>query len=88
MENAIKKAIEGGYKDGHVHGFREVLLDPEFWSALGKQQSWGLGNKCPVCEEGILLTKYMPHWKMNLHRFIDHIAEGKDVDSFFNHLLK
>jgi hypothetical protein len=27
-------------------------------------------------------------WLVNWHRFIDHLAEGKDAESFFNELLK
>jgi len=35
-----------------------------------------------------LPRKTTPEWKYRMHSFIDHIAEGKDIDSFFNELLK
>ena len=45
-------------------------IDPAFWKALGKARSWQ--------DTGAWLF----HW----HRFIDHIAFGKDVESFFSNL--
>lgn len=51
-------------------------------------------SNCAVCgadwmskeefEEGNAISGWLYHW----HKFIDHIAEGKDIDSFFNNLLK
>ena len=35
-------------------------------------------------EEGFAIKGYMYHW----HRFIDHLAEGKSPDSFFEDLIK
>jgi hypothetical protein len=62
----------------------KVFLDPSFWQALGKARDWldwiaedhvyttgqkGSGRfTCPICA-----------W----HCFIDHIAKGKDAESFF-----
>ncbi len=47
MEKAIKKAIEGGYKDyTETSGsscqkyHSDILLDPKFWQALGKAEGW------------------------------------------------
>ena len=37
------------------------------------------------CPKPPLIRK---EWRKELHRFIDHIAEGKDIDSFFEELLK
>lgn len=40
MESAIKRAIEGGWKDtkGAKAGYKDYLLDPEFWKCLGKAE--------------------------------------------------
>ena len=46
------------------------LYDRAFWEALGKARNWQ--------DTGAWLF----HW----HRFIDHIAFGKDVESFFSNL--
>lgn len=51
MENIIKKAIEGGYKccdrdepfslEKHlIANFKEEILDPKFFQALGKACGW------------------------------------------------
>lgn len=66
---------------------RKHVLKPEFWQALGKALGW---------EERINLqwsNKNLPigmdtHWLYQWHRFIDHLAEGKSADIFFNELLK
>ncbi len=78
------------------------LLDPAFWQALGKARGWerrtpvcifdgdmsqftGFDEKCPSC--GRELTHPLT-WKYQWHCFIDHLAEGKDAESFFAELLK
>lgn len=54
MENVIKKAIEGGYKPVfagsvvediqwnlvHEEWYKDFILDPLFWQALGKACGW------------------------------------------------
>ena len=63
-----------------------VLLDPLFWQALGEAMMWnGDGPLGTTFEIG---NNRGPAWRNAWHRFIDHLAEGKDVDSFFNELLK
>lgn len=129
MEQAIKKAIEGGWKEPRtalaygcdameqvwkvedrdplftvedIYLIPEVLLDPLFWQALGKAEGWskrvcrGCGSTekpiegdyhliCPKCNRGgeNRIDNWLYHW----HSFIDHLAEGKDIDSFFKDLL-
>ncbi len=103
MEQAIKKAIEGGYKAPFGKPYKTkhyatqagglnltaisqdlniptVLLDPLFWQCLGKALGWFEAYP----EREIVKSQYLIEW----HRFIDHVAEGKDVDSFFKELLK
>jgi hypothetical protein len=78
--------------------YHVILLDPLFWQCLGKAMGWG--NVCGDCETGIL-NKYCKSgwhdndttkvkedmWKIYWHNFIDHIADGRDVDTFFNNLI-
>lgn len=57
----------------------EIVLDPLFWQSLGK----GLGWK-PLGADGDGNDNWLYYW----HRFIDHLASGKDIDSFFTNLMK
>ena len=103
MKEAIQKAREGGYTlQGKGTGFtvmlsvitndyifdhllgtqvpiERVYLDRDFWYYLGKQQKWQSIDT--------YRAKWIP-WISAWHNFIDHLAEGKDIDSFFNNLLK
>ena len=97
MENAIKKAISQGYgfrswtwrqgDKGRQTKFKiaeAILLDPDFWKCLGKALGWeGMRG---VYTDGN--RKKTEEWLYHWHRFIDHIAEGKKPDEFFNELLK
>lgn len=89
MEEAIKRAIEGGWKPKRVvldqitMRHEEILLDPLFWQALGKAEGWK--------QEGVISSAKMakkPDWVYQWIKFIEHLAEGKDADSFFKELLK
>lgn len=76
----------------------QVYSDRTFWQALGKACGWEL--VCRDCENGIdskycktgwhdeatWIKKTM--WKYKWHKFIDHLAEGKDAESFFKELFK
>ena len=59
-----------GYNALPMRALTEHLQDPEFWKALGRARDWQ--------DTGAWLF----HW----HRFIDHIAFGKEVESFFSSL--
>lgn len=62
----------------------DIFLDPLFWQALTKSLSLGQGcgfEKCPV------IGQHKSCWLKVWHRFIDHLAEGKDTESFFNNLF-
>lgn len=50
-----------------------ILLSPLFWQSLGKQLEWGRHN-------GFIETM---NWKEMWHKFIDHLASGHDIQSFF-----
>jgi hypothetical protein len=83
---------ENDKEECEVNG--HFLLDPLFWQALGKAEGWintpcntafleGMSHRPKICKD-CNRTAAMSHW----HRFIDHLAEGKDADSFFNELFK
>lgn len=86
MEKAIKRAIEGGYKEGCATMCNsDYLLDPLFWQALGKAEGWDNG----VDEKSVGAITYVPPaWRREWYHFIDHLADGGTLDDFFNSLLK
>lgn len=65
-----------------AHSFSEILLRPDFWQALGKAEGWEKNDYCDNCEASIEGWKY--HW----HNLICHIMEGRDINSFFDNLIK
>lgn len=102
MEQAIKKAIEGGWKPTKYldygndkqmlgleifiskHAQSMALLDPLFWQALGKADGWKKLHMIDI-RRGSETSQH--YWLYQWHRFINHLAEGKDIDSFFNELF-
>lgn len=85
IQEAIKKAIDGGWDStGMVHEEKNdicngLFLDPLFWKALGKAMWWGDGR--------FKVSDWQTHgWLFHWHRLIDHLAEGKSVESFFEQL--
>lgn len=66
------------------HLEEKIFLDPKFWKALGKAEGWG-----GIGVEGFMLKKsFEPNWQKNMHSFIDHLIEGKDINTFFKELLR
>lgn len=117
MQQAISKAIEGGYKRGSMIKLRgecnigiydHALLDPLFWQALENAMNWkeetvsySIKSKQYTIVNSPNIVKRGAHtitrrrWKKNAkpwlshqHDFIDHLASGKDADSYFQRLLK
>lgn len=74
------------------------LLDKDFWQCLGKAEGWGefIDIPCEVCGQMSCHNKIVNGdrvKKINLcktywHSFIDHISDGKDIDSYFEKILK
>jgi hypothetical protein len=97
IEEVIKKAIEGGYDvskflvegDGVkiwlaldcMGDFPEIAIDPSFWQSLSTALRWSEN-----CSES--LKRIWPEgiWQREWHRFIDHLADGKSAESFFETL--
>jgi hypothetical protein len=108
MKQAIKLAIEGGYfwkgemnekqKEKVItilnEHWQEVVVDKDFWQALGKAMGWVKYTRADGCGADNPRIEDMPNqgwkesWEHHWHRFKAHLAEGKDADSFFKELLK
>lgn len=112
-EQAIQKAIEGGYWPSNREkvspvridmmrsnlsfalnsegGFvcSSLFLDPLFWQSLGKSLGWKIHKTFYHFSSKGLRSEInpKPEWKRRWHRFIDHLAEGKDAESFFESLI-
>lgn len=74
-------ATEGNNQSEILNDKYKILLDKEFFIALGRGLGW---------EEDVNFTKYgaMSGWRYAWHRFIDHLVDGKDIESFFEQLIK
>jgi hypothetical protein len=95
----FKKAMQDVFDGGYMHASttedmrpEALLLNPEWWSALGKARGWKrLDAMCySWCDhDGNVKKEWrsIRRWKNYLHRFIDHIAEGKDAESFFKEMV-
>ena len=69
MEEAIERAIEGGWRRGERHVFigisqfdvhddpEAIILDPLFWQALGKADGWRY--RCEGCGSEIYLDQFV-----------------------------
>jgi hypothetical protein len=81
-QEAIVRAMNSGWNQinslGVFKGVDAMVLDPLFWQSLGKDQGWADSDK---------YDDYQKHWLYFWHRFTDHLAEGKDAESFFQELL-
>ncbi len=97
IEQAIRDAIDvGGYEgvknwnadlsSWEVH--RQIWCDPEFWKHLGKARGWGVPGRDKTIHPRAGAPEYeiREHWVQRWHRFIDHLAEGKDAESFFENI--
>lgn len=66
-----------------------AVMDPLFWQALGKSEGKSEYATCISC--GRLdcdhVDGYKVWWLLTWHRFIDHLAEGGDAESFLKDLL-
>ncbi len=67
-----------------------IFLDPLFWQALGKAEGWGKTETTEIVNYGLPAEDFLviDTWLYEWHNFIDHLAEGKDINSFFEELLK
>jgi hypothetical protein len=89
IEDTIRKAIGKGYRhyscDAYLDknwvcipdNYCQIFLDPLFWQALSQALNW------VACREAGLAPN---DWLANWHRFVNHLADGRDVESFFESL--
>lgn len=99
MEKALKLAMDGGHVKAGLclnDNFKVcvtanpelLLLDPNFWQCLGKAEGWDEEfNLDGSLADGFSIKTYL-EWQYRWHQFIDHIADGGDIDTFFNNLIK
>lgn len=89
FEKAVQIALENGYNRDRYISREHALLDREFFIALGKGLGWSVERKNyatyyhPLSTFTVHGNEADFHW----HRFIDHLAEEKDIDSFFADLI-
>lgn len=62
--------------------YAHYFLDPLFWKSLGKGLGWEDG-------EALVHEKYVKYqeWKINWHRFIDALADGRSAEDFFSGIM-
>lgn len=93
IEDFIKKAIEGRW-EGHATDIdfdlvqyelgNSIFLDPLAWQAVGKVEEWQeLDTGSIHADESHI---YDMAWKVNMHRMIDALAEGKSLEEFISTL--
>ena len=82
---AIELAIQGGYKGEKPESLIDpaCLLSPNWWQALGKVL-WWKDEECT--DPQACCFEHYQGWQYKMHCFIDHLAEGKSIEDFFNSL--
>ena len=88
IETFTQKAVEGGFEYHDLpidlsegdYG-RIILIDPLAWQAVGKTEKWETEKKMYFGD----VTEWHG-WLLNMHNMIDHLAEGKDLQSFIKSL--
>lgn len=89
VQEAHDKAVEAGYFPDKSYCEYRVLIDRQFWKSLGVALGWKercLTRHNDSIAERELMPKEVPEWRWKWYRFIDHLAEGKSVDSFFEEI--
>ena len=93
IQETIEKAIEGGWKDEREDGntFADCLIDHSFWQSLGKALGWKPRARDEVQNMPSYEWEYqgavaMYSWEYYWHRLIDHLADGKTIETYFESL--
>ena len=102
IETAIKEAVDHGFAPKleqypEMVGYSivqiaaamtgDVFIDPAFWRSLGKARGWTTDEDFKHWQ-GTIAEWKAKYWKTHWHNFIDHLADGKDAESFFARLAK
>jgi len=88
IEQAVRNAIFAGFDRYELGNFLRagiewdeiswLFFEPSFWQALFKEYKTGRPFN--------IHARTKPQWLNEMHNFIDHLAEGKDAESFFSSL--
>ena len=92
-QDAIKQAIEGGYKavwlEGRYNAYAEnvATLDPLFWQALGKVRGW----EDEKVKHGIVYVfsgeiAPLERWKLYALRYFESLLSGGNEKKFWEEL--
>ena len=102
VEQAMTEALAHGYKPDleqipeaaefsplqiAVAMKSDVFLEPGFWQALGRARRWTTDEDGKYWQ-GSMAEWKSNYWKTHWHDFIDHLATGRDAESFFEIVLK
>jgi hypothetical protein len=98
-EQAIEDALDAGYEpklerfaeiDGAtalqiaVAMQADVFLDRDFWQALGRARRWPPDD---AIDPKMTMGEWQKQrWLGRWHAFVDHLAAGKDAESYFRGL--
>jgi hypothetical protein len=63
----------------------QILLQPLAWQAVGKTRGWTAEFEIAtgLVIEGrdtVMSGEIVPKWRYEMHRFIDHLADGKSIE--------
>jgi hypothetical protein len=91
IQQAIEKAIEGGYpkqrvEDLALHVQAEYFLETPFWEALVRALRWEGDFEYMQLSSDVPRNMRQPMWLYYWHRFHSHLVAGKTPASFFAHL--
>ena len=91
IQEAIEKAIEGGYTKERVGDLSsqvqaQYFLETSFWEALGHTLGWEDDFEYIQVMGDEPQKMRQPMWLYYWHRFNNHLATGKTPESFFESL--
>ena len=61
----------------------DILIDPLFFQCLGKAMGWEGKTYFQI---GSRFSEHYADWKIEWHRFIDHLASGETIEKYFESL--
>lgn len=89
LENMCVGFSYPGSFDGVMLSLWDIVNQPLFWQCLGKGMGWTLEEHYPDSSCGRCMccpSVNCQEWKYHWHALIDHLAEGKDITSYFEGL--
>lgn len=89
IDNSYTDSVTGiRHNIAKHYSIGDILLDPLAWQAVGKTRGWEdvidwtplASVHCARCGDEVSMGTQRT-WKYNIHLFIDHLAEGDDIDT-------